>query len=103
MDRSKLDTILLTLRVEMLELMVFRLTVFMRTSGLTTATSTAVQSAVKSTVSELETYARGLEISAHSDPQMALLPPEIRALFADEFRELLERMKGRLHELYPFA
>lgn len=100
-DRKRLDTILLELRVSMLEMMMLRLSVFMRASGLTTVRESAVRSALQGAQLELKVIAQALEKGAYEIPAMQLLTLDERALFADEFREMVEQMKTRLRELYP--
>lgn len=97
MDPKTLDSALLELRLVILELLVMRLHVAV-IADRTKQPSSAVRSELEA---DLEQIAQHLEKGVYASPAGERATPEERALFADEYRGLLEAMKARLRELFP--
>ena len=102
MDQSRLDYVLLQLRVEILELMVLRLSVVIRASGADRARLSDLSTAVQSEQDAVEIFAKEMEAMALSNPKLHSLSAEERAVIADEIRELMERWKSNVGQLFPF-
>lgn len=96
MDRNKLDSILLETRLTIVELMVARLTVAIKASKLSGGRSEALSELL----AEYEDIAKSLESSALSDPRFQVLTAEERALFADEYREMIDRSKDQFRSIF---
>src|SRR5450432_3794751 len=96
MDAKKLDNILILSRIAILELMVARITVSLRAARSPYSTSAAVQE----TLEEYEGFARGLEDAMYKLPQLQPLTDAERSLLADEYREMIDQMKGRVRDLF---
>lgn len=97
MDRIALNTMLLEARLTIMELIVGRMVISLKVGLL----SRDVSEALRESLEEYEGVAKALETSALGDSRVQHLAPEERALVADEYREMVERMKTQLRSLFP--
>lgn len=97
MDQKTLDSALLELRLVILELLVMRLHVAV-VADRTKRSASEVRAALEA---EIEQIATRLEQAVYASAPGRRASAEERALFADEYRAMLEAMKGRLRELFP--
>lgn len=103
MDQSRLDYVLLQLRVEILEPMVLRLSVVIRASGADRARLSDLSTAVQAEQDAVEIFAKEMEAMALSNPKLHSLCAEERAVIADEIRELMERWKSNVGQFLQFS
>ena len=95
MERAVFDRIMLLGRVALIEQIMVKLDVLLRREILQCSTTEALREALES----YEGAARALEQTAFQDPELQLTDSE-RAMFADEWREMLQQLKVRTEAMF---